>query len=200
MANSFDFVGKTKGKITNITVLALKRGQKDLDPGATIRVKTTQNSVVLDKFGERWRPWAYMKPSAPAKQKGLEGVSPTMELTPESVMAPSHNLSYEQTGCKLTIYLGVTKLVLPDCKVNKVQLKLNESEAVDVSFNTVTGILDEETLGRIAALKGHEVDFELELPAPLQQDIGEGKGRGVNPETPIGALKKGVQNTLEQTH
>lgn len=186
MANRFDIVGKKKVKLTNIVVLALRRGQKDLDPGATIRVKLTENSTVLDKFGHRWRGFAYKKPSAPAKQDAIPGVSPVMELTEEAVQATTHDLNYEQTGCTFILYLGVTKVVLKDCKVNKVQLKFNESEAVDVSFNVVTGALDEETLGKIAALKQHEVDVELVLPEPLQQDIG---GSQVDQQTPLGALE-----------
>lgn len=190
MANRFDIAGKKKVKLTNVVVLALKRGQKELDPGVAVRAKLTDNSAILDKFGARWRTFAYKKPTAPAKQESVVGVSPVMELTEEAMQATTHDLNYEQTGCKFIVYLGVTKLVLTDCKVNKVQLKFNESEAVDVMFNIVTGKLDEETLGKLCALKQHEVEVELVLPEPLQQDMDT--GRGIAPATPLGGLKGAV--------
>lgn len=191
MPNKFDITGKRKVKLTNVVVLALKRGQKELDPGITLRCKMTENSAILDKFGPRWRPFAYKKPSAPAKQDVVPDMSPVMELTEEAVQAPTHNLNYEQTGCTFILHLGVSKIELKDCKANKVQLHFNESEAVDVSFNIVSGKLDAETMGTIAALKQHDVDVELLLPEPLQQSIG----KTVDEQTPIGSLAASVRGS-----
>jgi hypothetical protein len=186
MAKRFELVGKKKVKFTNVVVLALKRGQRELEPGATLRVKHTSDSTVLNMFGERWRVFAYKKPSAPAKQDAVPGVSAVMELTEEAAQAPVHDLTnYEQTGCTFILHLGVTKVKLTDCKMDKVQLKFNEKEVVDVTFNLGTGRLDEETLGKLAALKQHEVDVELLLPEVLQQTV---EGTQLDDLTPIGAL------------
>lgn len=199
MAIRFDLVGRTKVKLTNVVVLSLKRGQRELDPGATLRLKMRTTADILTKFGARFIPFAYKKPSAPAKQQMVDGVSPRMELTEEAVLSPEHKLAgYEQTGVNFIIHRGVSKLSLPDCKVSKVKLTLLEDEVVDVEWNVATGVLDEETLGALAALKQHELDVEQLLPEVLEDLAGK-----VDPLTPIGALSKsarrGKQDVEEPT-
>lgn len=192
MATRLDFVGKTKAKLTNVVILALKKGQKDLDPGATLRVKVRRDSTVLDKLGARWREFCYEKNGNPSKQQNVEGVPPPMQLTSEAIQMGAVNLGYEQTGCTLVIYRGVSKLVLKDVKVNKLKVTPHEGEAVDVEFNVNTQRLEEDELGALAALKQHDVDMELTLPEPLQQTVDEAaKGNVV---TPIKALKDSLKN------
>lgn len=185
MGIRFDLTGKTKVKLTDVTVLSLKRGQRELDPGATLSVKMRATADILAKFGTRWLPFAYKKPSAPAKQQPIEGVAPRMELTEEAVLSPTHTLrTYEQTGVNFIVYRGVSKIDLKDCKVTKVKLTFLEDEVVDVEWKVNTGVLDEETLGSLAALKQHELDVEQLLPEVLKEDLA-GK---VDEQTPIGAL------------
>lgn len=191
MATKLEFVGKTKAKLTNVVILALKKGQKDLDPGATVRVKIRRDSTVLDKLGPRWRAFCFEKNGSAAKQQGIEGVPAPMQLTQEAIQMGAADISYEQTGCTFVIYRGVSKIVLKDVKVNKVKITPHEGEAVDIEFNVNTQRLEEDELGALAALKQHEVDVELVLPEPLQQDVEE-QPKG-NPVTPIKALQKSVR-------
>lgn len=188
--NRFDLVGKTKAKLTNITILALKMGQRELKPAVSVRVKVTAHASILDKFSPHWREFLYEKNGTAAKQQAIEGEA-KMQLTQEAVALGAFYLAYEQTGCVLIIYRGVSKLPLKDTTVKKVKITPHEGEAVDVEFSVHAADLDEETLGALAVLKQHEVDLELTLPEPLQQDI-EG-GKTISNVTPLGALKKAAE-------
>lgn len=192
MATRIDFVGKTKAKITNVTILALKKGQKDLDPGATLRVKVRCDSTALEKLGGRWRQFCYEKNGAAAKQQTIEGAPAPMQLTQEAIQMGPVNVGYEQTGCTFIVYRGVSKIILKDVKVNRLKVSPHEGEAVDFEFNVGTQKLEEDELGALAALKQHEVDMELTLPEPLQKDVEDQEPKG-NPVTPIKALKNAVR-------
>lgn len=192
----FALVGKTKVKLTNITPLALKKGQKDLTPAVAIRVKYRAPSTVLDMFDGSLRGFLFKKPSAPAKQQAIEGVSPVSELTEAALALGAFNWGYEQTGCTFVIYRGVTgdkDVQLKDCTVKKVKITPHEGDAVDIEATVHAADLDEETMGAIAVLKQHEVEVELTLPEPLQKSIDAGeddkpKGQVM---TPLSAMQKG---------
>lgn len=192
MAKKFALIGKTKVKLTNITPLALKQGQKDLKPAVAIRCKYRAPSTVLDMFDPGLRGFLFEKNGNPQKQQTVEGVPAVSQLSTAGLALGAFSWGYEQTGCGFIVYRGATGSMdvrLKDATVKKVKFTPHEGDAVDIEWTVQSVDLDEETMGAIAVLKQHEVDVELTLPEVLQQQLEDQPvGQQI---TPITALQTG---------
>lgn len=188
--NRFDLVGLTRVRVLKTKDHKKKRGQKDMDDGMLSRLRLESHASILDKFSPAWRLFLYKAPSAPAKQDSVPGVPPKQDLSDEAVALGSFPIKYEQTGCKLILHRGVTKIEIKDVTVNKVQVAPKPGESVVIEFDVFATDLDVEVLGEMLKLAKHDADIELLLPEPLQQDV---EGSTIAPQTPIGALAGAVQ-------
>lgn len=180
-----DFIGKTVAKIVNVNVLALKVGQTELKPAITLRLKVTAANDVLNKLDGALRKFLFEKGSNAATQGTLDGVQPVSDLpqlTAAAKMLGDLDWAEEQSGCTLTVHQAVTKIVLKDGTVDKVKICPQDGGSVDILFNFYAVDLDAETMGDLAVLHQHEVDIELELPAPLQKPLKTEKPKQQTPE------------------
>ncbi|HEY8357015.1 MAG TPA: hypothetical protein VIL30_06095 [Ramlibacter sp.] len=195
MAKKFSLIGKTKVKLTNITPLAVKKGQKDLTPAVAIRVKYRAPSTALDMFDPALRGFLFEKNGNPQKQTTLEGVPAVSQLSQAGVSLGAFNWGYEQTGCVFTIHRGATgdmNVKLSDATVKKVKFTPHEGDAVDIEFTVHAADIDAEIMGDVGILKQHEVECELELPEPPQKQLATGADEPQGQQmTPLTALAGG---------
>lgn len=185
-----DFIGKTVAKIVNVNVLALKVGQTELKPAITLRIKVTAANDILNKLDGTLRKFLFEKGNNAATQGTLDGVPPVSDLpqlTQPAKMIGDFGWADSQTGCKLTVHQAVSKIVLKDGTVDKLKICPQDGGSVDLLFDFYAADLDAETMGDLAVLHQHEVDIELELPAPLQKPIKDEKPKGPK-QTPAQAL------------
>lgn len=211
-----------KGKVTAVTPLALKIGQKDLVDAPSVRIKAILPNTVLDQLDPSGKLRATMFQAAGTNsgdqktlQKDLEGVEPVSDLpilTPQGQRFGVVHWTAEQTGCTLTFQVGTgrkeSNLSLTGATVKKLQFRGIEPGACEVEF-TVNGSAadgeDPTTYGRIFKLKKREVMFTLEGPKvdQAQQTItttadGAGDVQTGEQQTPLGALKASVEGEREQ--
>lgn len=211
-----EFIGKTKGKVTNVTGYTIKLGQKDTRDAAQLRVMATVPNAVLDQFSPGMREFLFEKAKGSAKaQKQLEGVEVVSDLP--SLREPGVKLGAlhwddEQTGCTFIVDRAIQPIKLSDCKASGFKIVARDGGSVQVFFTLTTGEIDRDTAGDVLLLKSKEIMFELTAAQVLQKDIEDEKpgaddkggtstppavksrrGPG-NPITPIAALKKSVRN------
>ena len=200
----FELIGKTKATLTDIDPQSLKQGQTDLKPAVALTIKVTMANTSMNMLGKSLRTFFYEKaPQSKEIQGTLEGVLPVSDLaalTEAANWLGAQQWAEEQTGCKLIVHLGVSKITLTDGTLQKLRFEPKEGGAVDWRFVFYTSTdIDAETLGDLCVLKNHDLDIELtapELISAKQKDIEEGKPAKV---TPIKAGKgKGLGTDADQ--
>ena len=194
----FELVPKHKATIVAIEILSLKMGQVDVQPAVCITLKVPLPNSKLAMLSPTLREFLYENSTnRPATQQQLEGVevvSDKPNLTAAASAIGAIHWEYEQTGCKLCIYNGVSgheDITLTDATVRKLKLEPREGGTVDHVFQVYTAAVDAEVIGELGVLKSLERDIELTLPEPLQQPLPD-KGKG-SKETPESALAKSVK-------
>lgn len=170
MAMRFELIGKTKVKLTDVDIQSHKLGQTDLKPAVALTFEMTTANTALNMLSKRLRSFFYEKAS-PAKevQGTLEGVAPVSDLTALTEEAKGLGLkrswSFEQTGCTLAIYLGVTLITLKDCTLQGIKYELKEGGGVDWVFTLYSSTdVDGDVYAEVGVLKNHELDIELTAP------------------------------------
>lgn len=185
----FELVPKAKVTLTAVTILSHKLGQNEVKPAADLMFSGDMaNAEFLPKLHKSLLSFYFDKGGKPASQGALDGVPPVSNvpsLTEPAMRLGRQSWDDEQTGSKLTIHQAVSKIVLRDCTVRKLDWENKEGGGVKYRFHVYTADVDEETLGALAVLKSHELDIELEAPeAHAQKEV-------TDPETPEEAFIKG---------
>lgn len=179
-----EFIGLTKGTIEDIDVQAMKMGQKDLVPAMAVTILTKQPNTflnVIDPTGAL-RALYYEKNGQGAKtQQQLEGIEVITDLPQLTQLASSIgaviNAEYEQTGCTLIVHRGTARqesaIKLTSGTTSKLKIVCHDGGTCDVSFRHYVSDVDEETMGAIAVMKKHDIEFELTMPEVLtnQQEL-----------------------------
>ena len=203
----FELIGKTKATLTDIDPQSLKQGQTDLKPAVALTIKVTMANTSMNMLGKTLRTFFYEKaPQSKEVQGTLEGVAPVSDLaalTDAAKWLGAQQWAEEQTGCKLVIHLGVSKIALKDGTLQKLRFECKEGGAVDWRFVFYTATdLDAETLGDLCVLKNHDLDIELTAPELIsaQKDVDDGAGKDKPAKvTPIKAGKgKGLGTDADQ--
>jgi hypothetical protein len=202
-----EFIGKTKGRITDVAGFTIKLGQKDNRPAAQLHVRATAPNAILDKFSPRIRTLLFEKAAGSEKmQKQLEGievVSDLPNLTEEGSKLGTLSWNDEQTGCTFIVDRAIDPLKLRDCKASDFKIRSRDGGTVQVDFTLVTGEIDRDTAGDLLLLKDTDIMFELEAAQVHQQelpseedgdepdDAGDGLGEELTPEKALaGALQQ----------
>jgi len=187
-----------EGKVTAVTPLAIKKGQKDLIAALSLRIEGMMSNAKLDEIYPGLRQLLFTKPStAPkdtrARQEGLEGVPPQSD-TP-SISEAGQKIGQlqwgdEQSGCTCVLDYGTggpANITLDSCVQKKLAFQALEGGVKFwFTLNTSTGEeLDTETYGRVAKLKKRKIRFTLVGPKIDQLPLDD-KPQSV--VTPIQAL------------
>lgn len=200
MSTRFELVGKQRLKLLNVLPMQKKAGQKDLKPAVQLRLRWRTQATALDMIDPVLRPLLFKKgdpvavvkkPPAQGELAGVPPKPPKLELTDAGVALRTLNWKYEARGCKFVLYEGSVKLTLKDCEV-KSSLKLTalEADTVEIEFDVHCDDIDADTLGELGVRKQHDVEGELTMPEPPADLASEGKG--IQEDTPLGALKRGA--------
>ncbi len=203
---NFQIIGKTKATLADIDIqTAKKTGSSEGVPAVALTFRVTLANAALSMLDKSLLHFLYAKGSPGAAAQGtLEGVAVVSEmaaLTPAAVKIGTIGWDDEQTGCKVTIYVGATghgDIRLKDCTVKVKKIDPKEGGTVDFYLSVYTADVDAETLGDLGVLKSHDLDIELEGPevaAGKQKTLDTGADKKV---TPIKAVKKGLGTDADQ--
>lgn len=200
----FELIGKTRAKLTEVNIQSVKLGQTELKPAISLRFKATLANEKLNMLDRSLLPFLYQKNSAAKTQGQLDGipvVSDMPQLTEAAKRMGSIDWDGEQSGCKLTVYQGVTgdmNITLVDGTASIQKVVPKEGGTIDVTFDYDVGDLDAETMGELAVLKNHEPDIELTVPEVLQQRPRQADVEDEEQLTPEKALAQELQNAGTQ--
>lgn len=198
------FIGKTKGKITDVHGFSIKLGQKDIRPAAQLSVVATTSNSILDQFSSRMLAVLFEKAAGSEKmQKQLEGIEVVSErpnLTEEGMKLGTLSWRDEQTGCTMFIDRATGPLKLPNCKADNFKIKCLDGGTVRVAFTLTTGEIDRDTAGDLLLLKDTDILFELTAAQvhERQRDI-EGEDDDEPTEEPL-TPEKALSQALQQEH
>ena len=191
----FELIGKTKAKVTKVMPFAIKLGQKDIRPGAQLRIMATVSNTVLNLFFPGFREFLFDKAKGSDNvQKNLDGipvVSDLPNLREPGVKLGALHWEDEQTGCTLIIDRAIDPITLKDGKVNKFKIAPKDGGSVQVFFTFTTGEIDQDTAGHLMLLHQNEITVELTIPEPLQQQGKLDDDDDDSPLTPEKALATG---------
>lgn len=203
MPQRFELVGKSKATLVAIDILSLKMGQVDVQPAVCLSLKVSLPNSRLSMLSATLRDFLYEndtgKTNAQSALDGIEVVSDKPNLTAEASAIGALHWEYEQTGCTLRIYNGVSghgDIKLTDGTVRKLKIDPKEGGTVDHYFQFYTADVDAETIGELGILKSLERDIELTAPEIVsqQQDIEDER----TPETALaGAVGAGADDERE---
>jgi hypothetical protein len=200
MPHRLELVGKTKATVQAIDILSLKMGQTDVQPAVCLSLKVSLPNSRLSMLSATLRDFLYEndtgKTNAQSALDGIEVVSDKPNLTAEASALGALHWEYEQTGCTLRIYNGVSghgDIKLADGTVRKLKIDPKEGGTVDHYFQFYTADVDAETIGELGILKSLERDIELTAPEIIsqQKDI-EDDEQGDGTTTPEAALAGAV--------
>ncbi len=202
MPQRLELIGKTKATITAIEILSLKMGQTDVQPAVCLTLNVRLPNSKLAMLDATLRDFLYTdnsdKPKTQQQLEGVEVVSDRPNLTPAAEAIGALHWEYEQSGCKLKVYSGVTgqgNISLKDGTLRKVKLDPKEGGTVELTFQFHTADVDAETIGDLGVLKSLERDVELTAPevisAQSKIDVEpDAEGEELTPEK---AFKQAVE-------
>lgn len=171
----FELTGKTKATLTDIDIQSLKKGQTEVVPAVALTLKVTLPNAKLAMLGKRLLGFFFEKSSPGDVQQqtldGVEVISDMPALTLEAEAIGPISWGDEQTGCTLAIHQAVTMITLRDGTVKVKKITPKEGGACEFIVSFYTADVDAEVLGELGVLKSHDLDIELTLPEPLQQDV-----------------------------
>jgi hypothetical protein len=209
MPQRLELIGKTKATLQAIDILSLKMGQTDVQPAVCLSLKVSLPNSRLAMLSPTLRDFLYEndtgKTNAQSALDGIEVVSDKPNLTAEASALGALHWEYEQTGCTLRIYNGVSghgDIKLADGTVRKLKIDPKEGGTVDHYFQFYTADVDAETIGELGILKSLERDIELTAPEIISQqaDIEDEQEGKRTPEGALaGALGAGKDDEREDT-
>jgi hypothetical protein len=195
----------TKAKCRHAQPLSTKLGQKGIRRASSLAFELNVLNEKLDEVSPGLRQMCFKKgdPQQKGKQAPIPGAEiPDSALTDFALNTGEIDWLKEQTGCKLTIDMGLgdrkSNIVLTGT-VKKQKYKPLDGGGVKVRFtfnSDPADEVDQHLLGRLMDLKDRECYLQLTPPEVQQDDL---PGATV---TPIQALagtekKKGAKNDAE---
>lgn len=174
----FELETLTKTRVLDVRVLASKDRKPDEPPGAQLLLQATLGSGVLAMF-DGFLPGMLYRKAQGKKQGELDGLD-TAELTSVGEHVKRLPWVYEQTGCQITIDLGIggkSNIVLDDVKVHRVSLR-PEQKGVVIQWTADVPGLNDITRGKLTGLKATDVQMLLagpEVGDEEQQELPEAK-------------------------
>jgi hypothetical protein len=112
MPQRFELIGKSKATVVDIDIQAMKMGQVDVQPAVCLTLRVPRPNAALSMIDATLRDFLYAnnagKPKVQAQLEGVEVVSDKPNLTPAAEALGAIHWEYEQSGCSLKIYNGVS--------------------------------------------------------------------------------------------
>jgi len=180
----FELSDLTRVKVLDVRTLTSKERKPDELPGAQMLLQATLGAGVLAMF-DGFLPGMFYRRAQGKKQGELDGIE-TAELTGVGEHVKRLPWVYEQTGCNVTIDIGMggsSNIVLSDVKAYRVSLQ-PQAAGVVVQWTIDALGLSDSLRGKLSGLKRTEVqmlmfgpevegdgqsDIEDEPPAPKQK-------------------------------
>lgn len=160
----FELDQLTRVRVLDVRVLSRKDRKPDEQPGAQLLLQATLGAGVLAMF-DGFLPGMLYRKSTGKKQGELDGID-TAELTSVGEHVKRLPWVYEQTGCEITIDLGMggkSNIVLDDVKVHRVSLR-PEQKGVVLQWTADAPGLNDTTRGKLTGLKSTDVQMLLAGP------------------------------------
>lgn len=176
----FELDSLTKVRVLDVRVLSQKDRKPDEQPGAQLLLQATLGAGVLAMFDGFLPGVLYRKPKA-REQGELDGLE-SVELTSLGEHVKRIPWVYEQTGCEITIDLGMggrSNIVLDDVKVHRVSMR-PEQKGVVLQWTADAPGLNDTTRGKLTGLKS--TDVQMTLLGPEVGDDPQGDIEGAAPK------------------
>lgn len=196
----FQIETASKSKMLNVIVLSQKNRKPDDNPGAKLAIEIQLPASAMAHFAAKMPGYFFEAAKQPPKQGQLEGVpaaSETPNLTEFGLKVKRLEWEHEMTGYTFVIVLGTARkesnITITDCILSGWRLMPKEGGTVVARFNLESGDVSEATFGRLAKLKGRDMEITLAPPVINQQDLELQKKRDEIPPAPArkpGAAEK----------
>lgn len=173
----------TKVRVLDVRVLSQKDRKPDEQPGAQLLLQATLGIGVLAMF-DGFLPGMLYRKAGGKKQGELDGLE-TAELTSVGEHVKRLPWVYEQTGCEITIDLGMggkSNIVLDDVKVHRVSMR-PEQKGLVLQWTADAPGLSDTTRGKLTGLKSTDIQMLLAGPE-VDEGQGEIPGTGAAPAKP----------------
>lgn len=187
----------TKVRVLDVRVLSKKDRKPDEQPGAQLLLQATLGVGVLAMF-DGFLPGILYRKSTGKKQGELEGID-TAELTAVGEHVKRLPWVYEQTGCEITIDLGMggkSNVTLSDVKVHRLSMR-PEQKGVVIQWTADAPGLNDTTRGKLTGLKSTDVQMLLTGP---EVDDSQGDIEEEAPKSPAKKARKSATDAFIDQH
>lgn len=187
----FSITTASKAKLLNLIVLSQKNRAPDDDPGAKLAIEIQLPASSMAHFASRMPGIFFEAAKVPPKQGQLEGVaaaSETPNLTEFGLKVKRLEWEHEMTGYTLEIVIGTgrkeSNIKITDSILSGWRLMPKEGGTVVARFNAESGNVSSEMFGKLAKLKGRDIEITLAPPVVSQQDLDHQQKRDAIPPAP----------------
>ena len=163
----FELVTKTPATLSSVTPRIEKHGDADV-PAVTLGLRITASNTLLDLLAPGLLAMLYM----PAEHEPEQGELPEVEQATSMPLLRVRgidvlHLKAELLGWALAIEYGIDEssaIHLGQCKVDKLRVTPAEGGSIELALRIGTRDVDEESMGRMTMLLGHEINITLIAP------------------------------------
>lgn len=163
----FELATKTPATLSSVTPRIEKHGDRDV-PAVTLGLRITAANTLLDLLAPGLMAMLYKPVEADPVQGELPEVEQaiSMPLLRVRIIDVLH-LRGELSGWALAIEYGIDEssaIHLGGCKVDKFRVTPAEGGSIELALRIGTRDVDEESMGRLTMLLGHEINITLIAP------------------------------------
>jgi hypothetical protein len=181
----FELEIPTKAKLTDVEVLSQKNRKPEDNPGAKLSFEAQLANDWLSVLDGHLLGVLYTKHGNPAPQSqsqldGVPVVSDLPNLTAVGQRMGTIHWDQKLTGYTMALQFGTgrkeSNIESSDCEVLNLRITPNEGGTIDVKFSIEAPNISDAQWGKLARLKGREVDVAALGPDPsTQTDIEDAK-------------------------
>lgn len=171
----FELDTPTKGKLVDVIVLSQKNRKPEDEPGAKIVLEVSLSNDVLSSFDGRLKSTLFTKNGATEKDAtaalpGVEPASDMPDLTPIGQQMGTFKWKQQFTGYELAMKYGTGRAASnvgsEGCELTNVRITPKQGGTIVLKLNVEAPNVTESMFGKLARLKGREIEFALLAPKP----------------------------------
>jgi hypothetical protein len=193
---TFELIQKTKSRLRDVEVLSQKNRADDEDPGAKLSVEMKVANHMLSGLDGFLKGMLFSKAKSTPRdtQTGLDGVEEVSDMPGLTNIGRRCGwISWDQdlTGYHLVVDFGTgrpeSNLDITDCEITGMRFKPEEGGSTTFRFSIESKNVSDADWGKLAKLKGREIDITLTAPQPVQDEIDDAparRGRGKRQDQP----------------
>ena len=178
--SSFEMETTTKSRLRDVEVLSQKNRQPDEEPGAKLSFETSLSNHELGQIAGHLKGFLFTNNAggSVAQSGTLDGIEPVSDLPDLSEIGQKCGwLTWEAeyTGYTLSLIYGLgqgeSNIVIDDCTITGLRIKCKQGGTFLARYSVESSNVSSEQWGRLAKLKGREVDKPLLAPEVYQRAV-----------------------------